>query len=53
MFSNREFKPYVDVSKNVAGQAQNILELLAMPEAAVLDFEIEREIDLPRKVDLS
>jgi len=37
----------------LSGQKQNILEMLAMSEAAQIDFEIERAQDLPRSVDLS
>jgi len=37
----------------LSGQKQNIIDMLAMPEAAEIDFEIERVQDLPRGVDLS
>jgi len=39
--------------REMSGQTQNILDMLAMPEAAEIDVEIERMQDLPRSVDLS
>jgi len=39
--------------RELSGQPSNILDMLAMPEAAMIDFEIERAQDLPRSVDLS
>jgi len=38
----------MDKFNELSGQTQNILELLAMPEAAEVDFEMERTQDLPR-----
>jgi len=43
----------IDKFRELSGQKQNILEMLAMPEAAGIDVEIERAQDLPRTVDLS
>jgi len=43
----------IDKFRELSGQKQNILEMLAMPEAAGIDVEIERVQDLPRTVDLS
>jgi len=39
--------------RELSGQTQNILDMLAMPEAAEIEFEIERAQDLPRPLDLS
>jgi hypothetical protein len=36
-----------------SGQPRNSLQVLARPEAAAIDFDIERAKDLPRAVDLS
>jgi len=43
----------IDTFRKLSGQAHNILDMLAMPEAADIDFELERMQDLPRGVDLS
>jgi len=43
----------IEKFRELSGQKQNILEMLAMPEAADIDFEIERSRDLPRSLDLS
>jgi len=43
----------IDTFRKMSGQAHNILDLLAMPEAAEIEFEPERMQDLPRAVDLS
>jgi len=43
----------IDKFRELSGQKQNILEMLAMPEATGIDVEIERVQDLPRTVDLS
>jgi len=43
----------IDKFRELSGQTQNILEMLAMPEAADIDFEIERTADLPRPLDVS
>jgi PHD/YefM family antitoxin component YafN of YafNO toxin-antitoxin module len=40
-----------DKFRELSGQGQNILQLLSMPEAADIDFEIERSKDFPRSVD--
>jgi PHD/YefM family antitoxin component YafN of YafNO toxin-antitoxin module len=37
--------------REMSWQGQNILEMLSMPEAADIDFEIERLADFPRSVD--
>jgi len=42
----------IDKFRELSGQKQNILDMLAMPEAAEMDFDIERIQDLPRSVDL-
>jgi len=42
----------IDKFRELSGQKQNILDMLAMPEAAEMDFDIERVQDLPRSVDL-
>jgi len=42
----------MDKFNELSGQRQNILELLAMPEAAEVDFEMERTQDLPRSEHL-
>jgi len=42
----------IEKFRELSGQTQNILEMLAMPEAAEIDFEIERAQDLPRSVNL-
>jgi len=39
--------------RELSGQTRNILDMLAMPEAAQIDFEPERTQDLPRPLDLS
>ena len=43
----------IEKFRELSGQTRNILQLLAMPEAADIDFDIERTKDLPRAVDLS
>jgi len=43
----------IEKFRELSGQKQNILQMLAMPEAADIDLEIERIPDLPRSVDLS
>ncbi len=43
----------IEKYRQLSGQKQNILQMLAMPEAADIDLEIERSPDLPRSVDLS
>lgn len=43
----------IDKFRELSGQTQNILQLLAMPEAADIDFDLQRATDLPRAVDLS
>lgn len=43
----------IDKFRELSGQTQNILQLLAMPEAADIDFDLQRARDLPRAVDLS
>ncbi|WP_024896851.1 type II toxin-antitoxin system Phd/YefM family antitoxin [Brucella rhizosphaerae] len=43
----------IEKYRQLSGQKQNILQMLAMPEAADIDLEIERTPDLPRSVDLS
>lgn len=43
----------IEKFRELAGQKQNILEMLAMPEAAEIDFDIHRATDLPRSVDLA
>jgi len=37
----------------LSGKKQTIIDMLAMPEVADIDFDIERVADLPRGVDLS
>jgi len=39
--------------RELSGQTQNILDMLAMPEAADIELDIERLQDLPRAVDVS
>jgi len=39
--------------RKLSGQKQTILEMLAMPEAAAVEFEVERLQDLPRTIDLT
>jgi len=43
----------IDKFRELSGQTHNIAEMLAMPEAADIDFELERARDLPRPLDLS
>jgi len=43
----------IDKFRKMSGQTQNILDMLAMPEAAEIDFDLERIQDLPRALDLS
>jgi len=43
----------IDKFRQLSGQKQNILDMLAMPEAADIDFEVERIQDLPRPLNLS
>lgn len=43
----------IEKFRALSGQQQNILQMLAMPEAAEIDFETERAQDLPRPVDLA
>jgi len=43
----------IDKFRELSGQTQNILDMLAMFEAAEVDFEVERIQDLPRALDLS
>jgi len=60
--SNRYLKQRVAVARQAAstnklgepsGPAHNILDQLAMPEAAEIDLDIDRAQDLPRSVNLS
>jgi len=43
----------IDKFRELSGQTHNIADMLAMPKAAEIDFEIERPQDLPRLLDLS
>lgn len=43
----------IEKFRELSGQNQNILQLLAMPEAAEMDLDVERSTDLARVVDLS
>ena len=43
----------IEKYRTLSGQKQNILQMLAMPEAAGVDFEIDHTADLPRSVALS
>jgi len=43
----------IDKFRALSGQTQSIVEMLAMPEAAQIDFEMERAQDLSRTVDWS
>jgi len=43
----------IEKFRELSGQKQDILQMLAMPEAADIDLDIERAQDLPRSVDLS
>jgi len=43
----------IEKFRKLSGQKQNILDMLAMPEAADIDFEMERVQDFPRTLDLS
>jgi len=43
----------IDTFRNLSGQTQNLVTMLALPEAAEIDFEIDRAQDLPRSVDFS
>ena len=43
----------IEKFRALSGQPQDILQMLAMPEAAEIDFEIERAADLPRSIDLA
>jgi len=43
----------IEKFRKLSGQKQNILDMLAMPEAAEIDFKIAPTLDLPRNVDLS
>ncbi|PIF39713.1 antitoxin Phd_YefM of type II toxin-antitoxin system [Delftia sp. 60] len=43
----------IEKFRELSGQTRSILQLLDMPEAADIDFDIERTKDLPRAVDLS
>jgi PHD/YefM family antitoxin component YafN of YafNO toxin-antitoxin module len=42
----------IDKFHQLSGQHRSIVEMLSMPAAADIDFEIERIEDLPRSVDL-
>jgi PHD/YefM family antitoxin component YafN of YafNO toxin-antitoxin module len=39
--------------RELSGQKKNIVELLSMPEAAEIDFDMPKVTDFPRIVDLS
>lgn len=43
----------IEKFKGLTGQKLNILQMLAMPEAADIDFEVNPIFDLPRSVSLS
>lgn len=43
----------IEKFKELSGQKQSILQMLAMPEAADIDFDINPISDLPRSVDFS
>ena len=43
----------IEKYRTLSGQKQNILQMLAMPEAAGVDFESDRIADLPQSADLS
>jgi len=43
----------IDKFRELSGQQQNIVEMLTMPEAAEIDFDIVRTQDFPRSLDLS
>lgn len=43
----------IEKYRELSGQKQSIVQMLAMPEAADIDFDIPRSSDLPRSVDLS
>jgi len=43
----------IDKFREMSGQKQSILEMLAMPEADAIDFDVARAQDWPRSVDLS
>jgi len=43
----------MDKFRELSGQQQTILDLLAMPEADAIDLPLARAPDLPRSLDLS
>ncbi|MBC8719804.1 type II toxin-antitoxin system Phd/YefM family antitoxin [Ochrobactrum sp. Marseille-Q0166] len=43
----------IEKFRELSGQKQSILQMLAMPEAADIDFDVKPISDLPRSVDLS
>ncbi len=43
----------IDKYHQLTGKGRSIVDMLAMPEAADIEFEIERSKELPREVDLS
>ena len=43
----------IEKYRELSGKKKSIVELLAMPEAADIDFDIPRMTDLPRSVDFS
>lgn len=43
----------IEKFRELSGQKQSILQMLAMPEAADIDFDVNPIPDLPRSVDLS
>ncbi|MBS0571866.1 MAG: type II toxin-antitoxin system prevent-host-death family antitoxin [Proteobacteria bacterium] len=43
----------IEKYRELSGQKQSIVQMLAMPEAADIDFDIPKISDLPRSVDFS
>jgi len=43
----------IEKFRELSGQKQSILQMLAMPEAADIDLDVNPIPDLPRSVDLS
>ena len=43
----------IEKYNHLMSNGRSILDMLAMPEAADIEFEITRRKDLPREVDLS
>jgi len=43
----------METFSQLSGHKPGIIEMLAMPEAADIDFEVERTSDIPRDVDFS